>query len=361
MLDIAAYDAAERDAMVRCGDWPTIRAMRPDFFEAYGFPTRISRLAEISYLASTLGDPDATPLLKEIRGARPEDLDAVGDAVWRFIAVHRAVSSGTVARVPLARLLHAHVTHRKLKGLASRARILDIGPGEGYVSLFLPRDPGVKHYAAIEVTQSLYMMQSTIGALCFAGSFANHVSRPTDSGAIRLSSPGSRAAEFAVAPSASPRAALYPWWEAHRAFEQTYDVVMANENICEMPPEALDFYAARIVKSLAPEGVFLIQGIGKSETPDTVDTRFAILERHGFRSIVQETSFARGGPLQTPNLVLVGPRHPAHETAATRWRIRVFDQENALIRAMYGLDQPPGEITDHDALVGALKARLTGA
>lgn len=362
MQDIAIYDAADRAATVHCGHWATIRAMRPDFFAGQGFPTRIERLAELRYLFDAMSKWDSGPVLQEMGGARPEDVARITDAARRFIDLHRDLLDREPARVPLGTLAYQYLVTRKVAAFPHHASVLDIGPGEGYQSFYLSEDSSIESYAGIEVTQSLYMLQTLIGHRAFRGTFRNHAVDLPPYPALHfptVQADGSEVLQtLTVAPPASIRSHLFPWWKAHLAFETRYDVVMSNENICEMSGEAFAYYAAEIARCLTQEGVFLIHGIGKTLKPEVLNERFQILSVLGFRGYIQETTFKNDGRLHTPNLVLVPPGNSRHETASTTYTVRRFEEDDPVVRAVYSLDRPAGEITTHAELVNAVRESL---
>ncbi|MEQ8587382.1 MAG: hypothetical protein RLO01_18505 [Thalassobaculaceae bacterium] len=362
MLDIATYDEADRAARVHCGHWATIRAMRPDFFAGQGFPTRIERLTELRYLFDAMSKWDSGPVLQEMGGALPEDVAEITAAVRSFVDLHRAVLDREPARIPLGTLTYQYLVARKVAAFPRHASVLDIGPGEGYQSFYLSRDASVETYSAVEVTQSLYMLQTLVGDRAFGGKFRNHAVDPQPYPALHF--PALRAdgaaplSALTVEPQATARSHLFPWWKAHLAFETRYDVVMSNENICEMSTEAFAFYVGEIARRLSPDGVFLVHGIGKTLEPKTLNERFQILSAVGFRGFIQETTFKNGGRLHTPNLVLVPPGNTRHGEATETFTERRFDESDPVVRAVYGLDRPAGEITTHAALVDAVRESL---
>lgn len=358
MLDIATYDDADRAAMIHCGHWATIRAMRPEFFATQGFPTRIERLAELRYLFDAMSKWDSGPVLREMRGARPEDVSAIAQAAKRFIDLHRTLVDREPVRVPLGTLAYKYLTARKIRGFETHGSVLDIGPGEGYLSFYLADDPSIETYAGIEVTQSFYMLQTLIGHQAFGKAFRNHAVDPAPYPPMHVDRPETDAGEtledLMVAPPSGARGHLYPWWRAPAAFERTYDVIMSNENVCEMSSTAFAYYADRIAQCLSPEGVFLIQGIGKTVDPKIMVGRLEQLAARGFRSYILGTTAMPDHPLHTPNFVLVPPGNRHHDAAPAQIMTLRFDAGDPVVRSVYGLDHPPGDITTHADLAGAV-------
>lgn len=362
MIDPRRYDDLERLAMLLIGDWGTIRTFRPDFFQVHGFPVRIGDLGEIGYLLSAMNDVrDAEGVLREMRGLRAADLAALCIAARRFAGFHAAHIGGDRVRVPFTSLLYYYSLFRKLRNFPRRQAVLDIGAGLGYLPFFLDADCGIETYNQVEVTQSLYLLQSSINACVFGERQRNlatgdsllpaPLSPETVPRATRVT--GSIEIDFPITPACT----LFPWWRFDDAFRRTYDVIMSNENICEMDVEALAYIADRAVRSLNPEGFFFIHGIGKTTgaRADLIRERMDVLSAAGFRAVLFEPTFGENGKLARPNFILVAPGHPLHANAKRTLRAAEFDLDDPVFGAIYGAGDPDGDITD----VATLKAEVT--
>lgn len=361
MLDIAAYDRMEREAMIETGDWATISLMSPAFFSSQGFPVRVETLAELRFVMDAMSRADSGPMLQEMRGLREDDLEAIADAVRLFLKVHNLVAGPRRARIPVGQLLYAYLVYRKLKAFPRHSTILEIGPGEGYVSFFLCQDTEFTHYASVEVTQSLYALQTAVNAISFGDTVRNAAYQAADYEPLKLKpSDSTRDVEqLMINPPATYRAVQYPWWKADQALDRTYDVIMSNENMCEMPSEAFDYYVARATGALSENGVFMIHGIGKTLGPEVLDDRLSILKRHGFRAYIQEGHFLAGGLAHTPNLVLVREGNPLARNSSEINTKRAYQQNDPVLRAYYGLNRPDGRIKTHSEFVAAVRDRIS--
>lgn len=337
--DIEAYDASEARAVADGAD-PV--GSSSDAFPVSGFPMRIETPAGIRQMIGSLHDGASMRLAvqKELRGLRGEDVSAVARAADAVVAMQRTWFPGERALVPAGALLYEHLLARKVFGLPDHARVLDIGPGCGFLSLYFSAHAGIERHAQIEVTQSLYLLQAMVNRFAY----------------------GDAAVDLALAPDAeapvAARSVHYPWWRIDAAFADSYDLIMMNENMCEMPGVAFERYLAGARRSLRREGYLLIQGIGYALAPQILDERLDSLRKFGFRAVVANQAQKHGGPLAVANLLLVTEGHPRHATANQDYFQLAFDERDPLVRSMFGLDRPMVPLLDDDALKRAIAIRL---
>lgn len=365
MIDPRRYDDAERQAMIQVGDWAALSSFRPYFFQESRFPIRIAELGELRYVVSVMNDVrDAEAVLREMRGLRAPDVDAIFEAVRRFVGFQVGILGHTQVVIPFTSFVYYYALFRKLKRLPGAASILDIGSGLGYLPFFIGDDPAIRAYDAIEVTQSLYVLQSAINSFVFGerqrdlavGRF--HPGAAVSADLLPRTTKINRVIELDFA--APARCTLFPWWRINEPFERKYDVVMCNENICEMDLSAFVFFAQKTLGCLTGNGLLFIHGIGKTvgDRHRLIDERLSILLRLGYRALAVETSFENKGRLSRPNLLMMAPGHERYGEGQTRTEDFGFDDEDPVLRSVYGLDEPAGEITDVEALKSELGRRL---
>lgn len=366
MIDPRRYDDIERLAMTRVGQWRAINAFRPNFFQDQGFPVRITELGEIRYLLSALHDvPDAERNLREMRGLRTSEIATLCDAIRRFIRFHTVHANRSTIQIPFTGFLYYYALLKKLLGFPEHAAVLDVGPGLGYLPFLLDDRAGFATYNQIEVTQSLYVLQSAINSFVFMEGFRDLAMEEAGSGPC-LPAGGlprsTRAANTIDIAFDTPAACtLFPWWRLHEAFERQYDVILCSENVCEMGETAFAYFCRKALGSLRPNGVLFFHGLGKTigNRLELIRERLDMAAACGFRSLLSADSFGNNGRLARPNFVLVGPQHERYGDAVERINLLHFDTDQPMIRAVYGLDEPDGEITDVAALGAALSAALT--
>lgn len=340
MIEIAAYDSREAAALAGIQATTAPPESRSEVFDATDYPVRIGDLGQVGTLLGSLHVFGKTGLAtqKELHGLGEDDLAALGRAARGVVEMQRSIDPGARPAIPLGGLLGGYLIFRKIVGMPRHARILDIGPGCGILSLFLAERDDVERYAQIEVTQSLYIAQAQINRIAF----------------------GDLAVDLATGGGIGPdsRCVHYPWWEIDRAFEDSYDVVMMNENMCEMPGTAFRRYLAGTRRTLAKDGLLLINGVGRTLSPEVLADRLAALREFDFKPLVANHAFYHGGPLSAPNLLLVTEGHPRYATAGDQYDELAFDESDPLVRSIYGLDRPELPLLPRAALIGELAGRL---
>jgi hypothetical protein len=366
MIDPQTYEDADRTAMIYAANWPTIRAMRPQFFLSAGFPSEIKSLQELRYIGGSLHSSDAWRSMKELRGIRQTDLATIVRACARYIDFQVVMFGHQSVSIPVAELLNSYILYRKISRMSVGRRILDIGPGASLLPLFLADDTTVQTYSQIEVTQSLFLFQAALNSFLFREAHrslvmpAPHYKKPTIGSKIVNMSVISPT--VTVRPVYKQRSTLYPWWRTADAYAQSYDLIMSNENICEMSEEALVHHCEMAQNALTDDGLFLIHGIGATKgDPEIFKNRMELIAHLKFKSVLFEPSTDRNGTLARPNRILIGPRHPAYKQAWSIKSIRQFDPKDPFVKRVFGYDEPEGDINDTEGFIVALSEALVQA
>lgn len=367
MIDPRRYDDTERLAMTRVGQWSTIGTFRPNFFQAGGFPVKIAELGEIRYLLSALHfAQDAERIVREMRGLRSNEVAIIADSIRRFVRFHALFANRSPVQVPYTGFLYYYALMKKLAGFPGGRVILDIGPGLGFLPFFFGDDFAVDTYNQIEVTQSLYILQSAINSVVFLDRFRDLAMAEGDAGRFLTASDLPRTTTATetidIEPGDRVQCSSFPWWRMPEAFSQRYDIIMSNENICEMEPRSLAYFCDRARSALKPDGILYIHGIGKTvgDRARVLRGRLDVIAAYGFRSILSEASFENGGRLARPNLMFVGPQHARYADAGQQFDVRRFDSGDPTVRTIYGLDEPDGEIDSLKSLQAELARQLAG-
>ena len=345
MIDLSDYEMAERAAKQNVRDWRTIVGMSPLFWDGGAFPIRVESLREIPLVIDALNTKDGARVIRELGGLDAADIDGLADLTQDFLKMWKTVWCRRPLFLPLSRLIYTWAIYRKIIGLGTVSTILEIGPGDNYLGFLVAKDPSISHFGQIEVTQSLYILQSLIGSFAFQSGHRDFVCDTSEGDPWTISD--------APVPPFSPRIRLaageerhrlYPWWQTPQAFERSYDLVMSNENLNEMTLDAFRFFTRNILRSLKPTGYLLMCGMGKTLGADVFNERWEILLGQGFRVLLAEQAFEKGGRFDAPNFLLVPPGHPDYGDAIPELSPR-FKAADPRVRAMYGLDRPPGEVT----------------
>lgn len=360
MPDIATYNANEAQAVRGVRDPRVLRIFRSAVFEPSGFLERVEVLPQIKALLSSLHSGRTAAFQEEIRGIDGAVLDELAAAMAVLVDMQLSLFPDDGVVLPVEALLSEYLIARKLKALPRHARILDIGPGCGLLPLFLSGLPAVRCYNQIEVTQSLYILQSQVNRACYGPAAVDLAAAATAAPDVfrRLDGRWAERALPEVPMRGAVRCTHFPWWRIDSAFDVGYDVVMMNENLCEMPKAAAAYYAQNARRALAADGFLLIAGIGATAAPSILQERLQILGSLGFRVLVANQSQRHGGPLAAPNLLLVGQGHPRFAEASEDFFALAFDEADPVVRAMYGLDRPAGSALEHADLVEEIRRRV---
>ncbi|MEQ8866319.1 hypothetical protein [Thalassobaculum sp.] len=365
MTDPRRYDAAERLAMAQIAEWRVMRTFRPAHFEAVGFPTSINDLGEVKYMTSAMSDSRGSErVLREMRGLRDHDLLPLYSAIDLYIKYYTTFIDPKNIQIPYNILIYYYSLYKKLKNFPNHATILDIGSGVGCLPFFIHSDNSFQTYNQIEVTQSLYITQSTVNSFVFQDNQCEMSAIEVDM--PDAPSPSDVLKQWALDDNIrlqikkNFRCTLFPWWQIQMAFVRKYDIIMCNENICEMPDDAFLFFMKKISESLNPNGLLFVHGIGQTsgDRQKLIDDRLTTLSLIGYRAIVAETSFENNGSLSRPNLILAHSQHTDYDKLPKNLFARCFDRNDPLVQGIYGLTEPDGSIQDLSSLRAMLCQQL---
>lgn len=355
-MDIRTYDDAEQQAREAVAAWQLLRLFSPVAFANADFPTRVRTVHGLRPILDCMHGGRFAAFVTERGGFDRADLDAMAKALASFARFHRRTFGDDEALLPIASIVSQYLIFTKLAGIPNRARILEIGSGCGYLSFFLATDPAVVRYDKIEITQSLYALQSLVDSHCYADDFHNGAVRAparAPVGVLPLESEGQSlfAPQSTVTITAEPRSALHPWWRIDDALSRTYDVVTSNANLAEMRHGALVYYLSAIKRCLTDDGVFLIQCLGSQGGDASRPEVIKALTSFGFRPLTMVAGSHGGKQFALDNMLLIGPRHPDYHAAAESFGAPVLMRDHPLVRAVYGLDRPPGQPVSRATLV----------
>jgi hypothetical protein len=262
MIDVATYDHAETTARGGTLTWTWPAMMTPNVFAASGFPLRISTTHELRPLLDAMHYQRFRPTLDELNGLSEAETQEFLDGLQQFFVFALETFGAGEIPVPLNTLLVNFLTSRKLRALPRRARVLEIGAGCGYLPFFCPESAGFEQRHQIEVTQSLYILQSRVNAFLYRAAFNDLALEPAPTARIgRFSRQmrlhhGWHEPQYRITLKMATRATLYPWWRIDDALddEMEYDVIVSNANLAEMTHAATVYYFDMLQHRLAPDG-----------------------------------------------------------------------------------------------------------
>jgi SAM-dependent methyltransferase len=280
-LTVEAYDAAEREALIRVPN-RLIECCQPMGFSAVGYPVRVSNDRALNRFVE---------VMHEVR--MPQIASHLGRLTQDEIELIRSVASAVaqmterlygVRRVPRESLLDALHICRHITYLhpGQKRSVLEIGPGSGYVGALLTL---LGHpYTGTDITQAFYLYQSHLLAELTKGKFSEGVlnhSAAQNAGTCHL-----------------------PWWAFYLPdgnASLSAEIVTCNHALCEMHPHARS-YVLKITADLlkkTPDGALIFFSFGSPVTNPIRDVvRTAI--KSGLRIVHNDDRIT----------VMVGPHHP---------------------------------------------------
>lgn len=370
MLDPATYNAGETRGFRSIANWTWQSMMTTSALEPSSFPTRVDSIRDLRPLIDSMHQGRFTKFVDELRGLSEAEIDEVVEALVSFARLHVRVFQGDRVTLPLNTMMSSYLVARKLRALPRHGSMLEIGPGTGYLAFFTGAKHGFGARTQIEVTQSLYLMQSLVNDFLFEERALDLAIEREESAAVGTLTDGMRIRHGAyesiptVTWRPEPAMTQVPWWRIDDALDgrTTYDVIVANANLYEMTFGAFVYYFESFRRCLAPHGAVLMQDLGLRRGTEALN-RMETLIALGYRPLVHVTAGKAGRGMATENLLLVTEGHPHWAETAADFKAEHFPADIPLVRAVYGLDRPEGvRITREDlaARVGTALGAVAG-
>jgi len=350
MLDANAYRASESNAKRVIADWRFSNVHDPYIFQNQGFPVRADSFLDLAQILDTMQEGRFDFYMKEIGGFTDEDTDVFVDACVDYINFYCSFFQRERVVVPLSTMIAHFVIYKKLLGFNPKfSRLLEIGPGCGYLSFFLRHHQPLTDYTQIESTESFYLLQSHINSHVFGPRFAEHAARQSpDSQSIYVpslkwhNSVHYEEQKF-VDVKMQPVCHHYPWWRVGEVAGKKYDLVTSNANLNEFSREALFQYLSLIRDVLADDGAIIAQCLGGGSP--TYDTIFANMKSAGFVPVglvrldnIPNRFFA------VANAVFIGEKHPLYEQyAAAKPSFPMLDRNLDFLNKIYFMNEEQPE------------------
>lgn len=265
--------------------------------------------------------------MREWDGLSVSDVDLVVEALSDSVMVQLAAFPDRKPRLPCSTTLACFSVFRKIAGWAPQAEsVLEIGPGTGFLSLYIKNLPSLKRYAQIEACQGFYLLQSMVNDFAFPYQVDERALPQNLDAALDYHTTANLLFEepcYVEVPRQA-RCFHYPWWRIGELMKQpgTVDVVTSNANLREFSPQALRDYLALFKRVLKPSGVVISQCLGGQLWRDYDDLAHE-LHTAGFAPIVYDLHGGQcelSGPGLEPrlksfctgNALLVGATHPLY-------------------------------------------------
>jgi hypothetical protein len=341
-MDIGSYRLNERLANAAIPSWRLKAIHGAHIFAAAGFPMHIDSTDELRNVLDTMQENRFPGFVEELGGFDEEEEAAFVDALVDYCLFYRINFPGREALMPLSTMVAHFALARKLKGLAPR-RILEIGPGCGYLSFFLKRWTNLENYSQIESAESFYLLQNLVNKYVFGHHFHERAQGDwTDNAAFPIVSTAAfQGASVEIShriPISLPaKCSHYPWWRLGDLVEQRFDVVTSNANLNEFSRGAFDQYVWLIDRVLAQDGCMLVQCPGGGPLPFDYILQQLLDIRLMPVAIVNADGSVPGAPrFALPNLLFVREKHSLFaKYANAQLVVPRFDANEPLIRKVY--------------------------
>jgi phospholipid N-methyltransferase len=354
MIDAAAYRANETNAKRAIADWRLSNINDPYVFQNQGFPVRADSFLDLAQILDTMQEGRFDFYMNELGGFTPQDLDFFVKVCVDYVDFYTSFFQRERVIVPLSTLIAHFVAYRKLLGYnPGFGRVLELGPGCGYLSFFLRHHKPLADYTQIESTESFYLLQSHINAHVFGTRFAEHaVSRHALQDHAKYvpnlnwHNPFHYEDQKIISVAAAPVCNHYPWWRIGEVAQRKYDLIASNANLNEFSREALFQYLSLIREVLSDNGAIVAQCLGGG--PPSYDTIFANMKSAGFvpvALIAGGADMGGGRVFVVSNAVFVGERHPMFAQYADKApKFPMLDRELPFQNKMYFLNEEQTEL-----------------
>jgi hypothetical protein len=341
-MDIGSYRLNERLARAAIPSWRLKAIQGAHVFRQVGFPTEVESTDELANLLDTMHENQFDAFMTELNGMSDDEIGILLDALVDYCRFFRVHFPGPEAPIPLSTMIAHQAIAMKLRGLGMARRILEIGPGCGYLSFFLARWSGLENYAQIESAESFYILQNLINKYVFGHRFRDHAQADWGANAARIGKLASEVAYLEVptrmAVNFSAVCNHYPWWRVDELAEQQFDVVTSNANVTEFSEGAFKQYVRMIDRCLSLDGCLFIQCFGGG----TLDPMTILRSLVGIRLVPVVGMVPVGGQtilgkhFVLPNFLFVRERHPlAPKYARESVSFPLFNPDDPFIRNVF--------------------------
>lgn len=343
-MDIASYRLNERLASAALPTWRIKAIQNPIVFQAGGFPVRVESTDELVGVLDTMQENLFLNFVKELGGMDDRDLATLVDALVDYCMFYRTNFPGRDAPLPLSTMI-AHLTlSKKLQALGRPHRILEIGPGCGYLSFFLKSWSDLEDYSQVETTESFYVLQNLVNKHVFGHRFREYAQTDLEGRAATPITAQIGIPDTEISPRVQLNMAAtchhFPWWQLGQVAKKQFSVVTTNATLNEFTEGALRQYVWLIDQCLAADGCLLVQcyGGGPGSLDKILQSLFSIRLAPVTLALQGDASVA-GKYFAKPNLLFVRERHPLFtKYAKPKLTLPLFDPSDLLVRAVYGVE-----------------------
>ena len=223
---VEKYNQAERAGRATVSN-RAIEAFSLEVFDTLGYPCRIESESEMWRYHDVMQEGRFKENLRLIGSYSDHDFDLVTTTAKQILSFsERELTIRNSGKHALTRSLYQYQLLMKNRPHDDPLRILEIGPGSGYLGLLLANDG--HQYIAMDAAQAFYLYQKKLWSDIFGSDYFDYsesTSRPDNTKITHI-----------------------PWWRfANLSIPiPDVDIVTINHALCEMHPTAVKTIFARL-------------------------------------------------------------------------------------------------------------------
>ncbi len=325
MLDAVTYRANETAAKQAIASWRIANINDPYIFQNQGFPVRTDSFLDLGQILDTMQEARFDYYMRELGGMTDEEAQSFVDVCLDYVDFYQSVFQRERVVIPLSTMIAHLVIYEKLRGCDPQfGRLLEIGPGCGYLTFFLRNHTALTDYTQIETTESFYLLQSHINSHVFGSGFAEHAINPDPATQHNFHMPKAKwyyqwhyEDQKTVDLPRSVVCNHVPWWRTGDAASKQYDLITSNANLNEFSEGALIQYLDIMRDAMTPDGVLVSQCLGGGSP--THDRVLDIMHAHDFATVAVVAGDQIPGKIFcVANGIFVRRGHPLYERFKTK-------------------------------------------
>lgn len=342
MSIIADYRAQESLARSQIDSWRMAESHNVDIFIRVGFPARLNSTHEAGQILDTMQEDRFELFMQELDGITEELHANLVAALVDSVIFQLQHFPKRRALMPLSTMISVLALYRKIKGHAKHRRILEVGAGCGYLPFLLARDASIEQYVSVEACEAFYVLQHLVNKFCY-GPHSVDLCESADLAKRYFSTREGIDQRIYVDRAdviGMPRAVHLSWWHLDTLYDKEgyFDIVTSNANLNELSRPALRDYLTIFSRSLAEDGIFLVQCTGYTAS-GTIEELFDIIYKFQFAPIFcalaghvsfpsprsrfsRPTAYMMERFLALNNIVMVKQGHPLFERCYQRENFR---------------------------------------
>jgi SAM-dependent methyltransferase len=292
MLNIQTYRLSEQLARAAIPSWRISKVHNLDHFERVGFPVRLNSMDEIGFLLDTMQENRYQKYMDELDGLTAEEVNLINAVCLDFVRFQQTHFHSRKPILPISTILSCFALYQKIcASVPDFERILEVGPGCGYLSFFLKNHKGLRNYSQIEACESFYLLQSLVNSYCFTWQFnekAELDNRYQSADIFHQADSETELSPEILLPQLEDLCDHFPWWKIGEVAKRDnyYDLVTSNANLLEFNIPALNDYLNLFRKVLKPSGIFVVQCTGGGGGGLTVDQLIQRISDYGFTPLI---------------------------------------------------------------------------